>query len=115
MATSIRELDALERLHADFSFTYDALASALQTPASTVHRWRSGHGGAPTPVYLHRLAAFGTFLEELDMLMTRDGAVAWLDTPLPYLKGHTPRATILAGHVDRVTGILMAMNAGMPL
>jgi hypothetical protein len=115
MATTIRELDALERLHADFGFTYEALADALRTTTSTVHRWRAGDGGAPTPVYLHRLAAIGAFFEELDLLMDRAGAVAWMDTALPYLKGQTPRQLIMAGHVDRVTGLVMAMNAGMPL
>ena len=103
------------RLRTEFGFSYGALATALQVPSSTVHRWRSAAGASPTPVFLHRLAAFGTFLEELDMLMEASAAAIWLDVPLPSLRGRTPREVIQAGHVDRVTGIVMAMNAGMPL
>lgn len=113
MATLARELTALERLHEDFGFTYDDLAGALHTGGSSLHRWRRGH--KPSPVYLRRLAAFESFLEELGMLFERDGAREWIDRPLSVLKGATPRAMILDGHVDRVTGVLYAMNAGAPL
>ncbi len=78
--------------------------------------WRRGAGGEPTPVYRKRLEALDAFLEEFDDLFAdHTAARAWLDQPLAVLKGQTPRAMILAGHVDRVTGILYALNAGVAL
>jgi hypothetical protein len=113
MATQLQELAALERLRDDFGFTYDDLAAALVTNASTLHRWRSGT--EPTPIYLQRLAAFASFLEELDALFVPDAQRPWIDAPRDVFKGATPREMILAGNVDRVTGVLYAMNAGAPL
>lgn len=116
MATLAQDLAALERLHESFGFRYDELAQALNTNEATLHRWRKGTGGEPTPVYLKRLEALEAFLEELDALFAdRSAAKAWMDHPLVVLKGQTPRAMILAGHVDRVTGILYALNAGVAL
>jgi transcriptional regulator with XRE-family HTH domain len=111
--TLVRELAALERLHDEFGFSYGQLAQALNTNETTLHRWRAGHGGEPTPVYLKRLAAFDAFLDELDDLFDVDSARAWLDQELRALKGESPRAMILGGHIDRVTGLLYAINAGI--
>jgi uncharacterized protein (DUF2384 family) len=113
MATLVRELAAVERLHDDFRFSYGQLAQALNTNETTLHRWRAGHSGAPTPVYLKRLAAFDAFLEEIDDLFDATRAQEWLDRDLKALKGKSPRAMIVEGHVDRVTGILYAINAGI--
>ena len=113
MPTQLQELEALERLRADFGFTYDDLATALVTNASTLHRWRGGT--EPTPIYLQRLAAFASFLDELNALLVPEAQRPWIDTPREVFKGATPRQLILAGNVDRVTGVLYAMNAGTPL
>src|ERR1700722_17482314 len=100
MATIIRELEAVERLHTDFGFRYAELAQALNTSEPTLHRWRRGTGGEPTPVYLKRLEALQAFLEELDDLFAKRAAArAWLDASLPVLKGRTPREMIRDGHV----------------
>ncbi len=116
MATIVRELEALERLHNEFDFTYAQLAQALNTSEPTLHRWRRGTGGEPTPVYLKRLEAFEAFLEELDDLFaSKRAAKAWFDRSLRVLKDRTPRELILDGHVDRVTGLLYALNAGVSL
>ena len=37
-------------------------------------------------------------------------AIAWLETPLDEFEGRTPRATIAAGEVERVTLLLDALN-----
>jgi uncharacterized protein (DUF2384 family) len=116
MATTVRELEAIERLHEEFGFRYAELAQALSTTEATLHRWRRGSGGEPTPVYIKRLEAFEAFLEELHALFARPRASrAWLDKPLAVLKERTPRQMIIDGHVDRVTGILYALNAGASL
>jgi ParB-like chromosome segregation protein Spo0J len=60
VATVLRELEAVERLHSDFGFNYAELARALNTSEPTLHRWRRGTGGEPTPVCLERLEAFVT-------------------------------------------------------
>ncbi len=116
MATIVRELEALERLHREFGYTYAQLAEALNTSEPTLHRWRRGDGGEPTPVYLKRLEALEAFLEELDELFaSKRAAAAWMEKPLAVLKDRTPRAMIVDGHVDRVTGVLYALNAGVSL
>jgi uncharacterized protein (DUF2384 family) len=116
MATSTQSLAAVERLHDEFGFRYDEVAQALNTNDATLHRWRGRTGGELTPVYRKRLEALDAFLEELEALFAEQAAArAWLDRSLPVLKGQTPRAMILAGHVDRVTGILYALNAGVSL
>lgn len=38
-------------------------------------------------------------------------AVAWLETPLDQFEGRTPRATLAAGEIERVTVLLDEMNA----
>jgi transcriptional regulator with XRE-family HTH domain len=116
MATIVRELEALERLHSDFGFRYSELAQALNTSEPTLHRWRCGNSAEPTPVYLKRLEALEAFLVELDELFAKPrAAAAWLDTSLSVLKHRTPREMIVDGHVDRVTGVLYALNAGVSL
>jgi ParB-like chromosome segregation protein Spo0J len=116
MATIIRELEALESLHSDFGFRYVELAQALNTSEPTLHRWRRGTRPEPTPVLLKRLEAMQAFLEELDELFASPrAAAAWLDKSLSVLKDRTPRQMILEGHVDRVTGVLYALNAGVSL
>ena len=116
MTTIVRELEAVERLHTDFAFRYAELAQALNTNEPTLHRWRRGAGGEPTLVYVKRLEAMQAFLEELDALFAdRDSARTWLERPLSVFKERTPRQMVLEGHVDRVTGVLYALNAGVAL
>lgn len=116
MATLLRELEAVELLHDQFGFTYNGLAAAVNTSESNLHRWRSGDGAPPTPVFLARLAALEAFLTELRRTFKNEGeARSWLDAQVPALRGQTPRKMILDGHVDRVTGVLYAFNAGVAL
>ena len=117
MAHPVRQPNALEiveALHDRFGFTYRELAGAVHADEATLHRWRKGTGAAPSPVYLARLAALRAFVEELGRTFRRgEDAAAWLDRAAPVFGGETPRALILAGHVDRVTGVLYALNAGV--
>jgi uncharacterized protein (DUF2384 family) len=117
MAHPIRHDDPLavvEELHDRLRFTYRELAGAVHADEATLHRWRKGSGAAPSPVYLARLAALQTFLDELRRTFRRwEDAAAWVDRPAPAFRSETPRALILAGHVDRVTGVLYALNAGV--
>jgi hypothetical protein len=116
MATIIRELEAVERLHDEFGFTYIDLARALRTTESTLHRWRGGEGATPTPIYLSRLEALNEFLTELGRtLRNTDDARRWVNAPMPAFRNRSPRDLILDGHVDRVTGFLYALNAGVDL
>ena len=51
-------------------------------------------------------------LVELAILFTEPAdAIAWLETPLEQFEGRTPRATIAAGEVERVTLLLDELNA----
>lgn len=115
MPTTIsRVLEPVHRLHDEFGFTYGELAKAISTNEATLHRWRRNEGGEPTPVYQARLAALGEFLEELGRTLRTDAdAKQWIREAMPALKMRTPRELIVEGHVDRVTGLLYAINAGV--
>ena len=111
-------LDTVEELHDRLGFTYRELAVAIHADEATLHRWRDGvrkgSGAAPSPVYLARLAALQAFLDELRRTFRRwEDAAAWVDRPTPAFDDETPRALIRADHVDRVTGVLYALNAGV--
>ncbi len=106
-------LEVIEELHDRLGFTYRELAGAIHADEATLHRWRKGGGAAPSPVYLARLAALQTFMDELRRTFRRwDDAAAWVDRAAPAFRDATPRSLILEGHVDRVTGVLYALNAG---
>ena len=114
---SASPLEIVEHLHDRLGFTYRELAAAVHADEATLHRWRANitrSGVMPSPVYLARLAALQVFLDELGRTFrVWDDAVAWVDRPVPALRGETPRALVQAGHVDRVTGVLYALNAGV--
>jgi uncharacterized protein (DUF2384 family) len=51
-------------------------------------------------------------LIELAILFSEPAdAIAWLETPLAKFEGRTPRQTIAAGEVERVTMLLDELNA----
>jgi uncharacterized protein (DUF2384 family) len=51
-------------------------------------------------------------LVELAVLFSEPAdAIAWLETPLDQFEGRTPRQTIAAGEVERVTMLLDELNA----
>ena len=51
-------------------------------------------------------------LVELAIAFPReDDAIAWLETPTDKFEGRTPRETIAAGEVERVTLLLDELNA----
>lgn len=109
-----RELDVVEELHDHLGFTYRELAAAVHADEATLHRWRRANGAPPSPVYRARLAALQAFVDELRRTFRRwEDAVAWMDRPTPAFRGETPRALVRAGHVDRVTGVLYALNASL--
>lgn len=114
MATLLRELEAVESLNQEFGLTYAQVAKAVHTSESNLHRWRAGTGAPPTAVFLARLAALDAFLVELRRTFRDEKeAHAWFASSVPALQGRTPRQMILDGHVDRVTGVLYAVNAGL--
>lgn len=116
MATLLRELEAVEHLHDQFDFTYAEVAAALNTREGSLHRWRSPGGAPPTAVYLARLAALDAFVAELNRTFRKpEDARAWVDRAVPAFGNRTARQMILEGHVDRVTGVLYAINAGASL
>ncbi len=52
-----------------------------------------------------------TLLIELSLRFPNtEDALAWLDAPLPEFEGRTPRDTIAAGEIERVTVLLDGLN-----
>ena len=116
MATISPELRAIEAVHDRLGLTYREIARAINATESTLHRWRRGEGPVPTPVFLARLEALDAFLIELGRTF-RDwnDAQEWVDQRISLLQNRTPREMIREGHVDRVTCVLYALNAGIPI
>lgn len=111
-------LDIMEELHDRLGFTYRELAAAIHADEAALHRWRDGvrkgSGAPPSPIYLARLAALQAFLDELQRTFRRwEDVAAWVDRLAPAFGDETPRALIRAGNVDRVTGVLYALNTGI--
>lgn len=116
MTARPRALDAVERLYGEFGFTYRSLAAILNTSESRLRLWRLGAGTGPSPAAQARLSALDAFLTELRRtFQSMSAARAWLDVQVPALDDRSPRQMILDGYIERVTGILYALNAGVAL
>jgi hypothetical protein len=91
------------------------VARAIKADESTVHRWRAANS-VPSPIFLDRLDALGELLGELRRTV-KDQVTAryWLDRNVPALQGRTPREVLLAGRIERLTGMLTSFNAGVTL
>lgn len=110
----VPQVRVIEDAHEQLGLTYRELADAVHAQESTLHRWRRGDV-TPTAVFLARLGALGDFLTELQRTFNDPRDVReWLDRPNLALQQRTPRDLVLGGQVDRVTGLLYALNAGIP-
>lgn len=110
----VPQVRIIEDAHDTLGLTYRELADAIHAQESTVHRWRRGDV-APTAVFLGRLGALGELVSELQVTFDDPAdAREWLDRPNAALQQRTPRETVLAGQMERVTGLLFAFNAGIP-
>jgi uncharacterized protein (DUF2384 family) len=110
----VPQIGIIEDAHEQLGLTYREVADAVQAQESTVHRWRRGDV-APTAVFLGRLNALGDLLSELHRTFANPAdAREWLDRSIPALKQRTPRDLVLSGQMDRITGLLYALNAGIP-
>ena len=113
-AGMVSQIGIIEDAHEQLGLTYREVAAAVQAQESTLHRWRRGDA-PPTAVFLGRLNALGDLLTELHRTFAAPAdARAWLDRPNLALHDRTPRDLILAGQMDRVTGMLYALNSGIP-
>lgn len=109
------QVSTIEAARQQLDISYREIAQALHAEESTVHRWRNG-SVAPTPVFIGRLGSLGDLLVELNRTFARQtDAREWLAKPNPALQNKTPLEVILGGHMDRVTGMLYALNAGLPV
>lgn len=112
-AVLARRLQAIEAAHDRLGLTYREVARALRADESTLHRWRGGET-EPSPVFLDRLEALEEFLAEVARTFRSDeAALRWLDREVPALDGRTPRELLLAGRMERLTGLLLSLNLGM--
>jgi transcriptional regulator with XRE-family HTH domain len=110
----VPQVRAIEDAHEQLGLTYRDIADALQAQESTLHRWRRGEV-IPTAVFLGRLDSLGDLLSELNRTFAdAERAREWLAHPVPALQQRTPREVISAGQMDRITGLLYALNAGIP-
>jgi uncharacterized protein (DUF2384 family) len=109
------EIRAIEEAHDVLGLTYRQVAAALNADESTLHRWRSGDS-EPSPVFAGRLEALEDFLRELRRAFRTDArARAWLERTSPAFGSRRPLDLLLEGRVERLVGMLLALNAGMSL
>lgn len=114
METTTRTLPGIESGTGYLGLTLKEVAQAVKADESTLHRWRGGV--SPSPVFLSRLEALDELAGEMrktfrDVEAARD----WLKRPVPSLDDRTPRQVILEGGGEKLTGMLLALNTGMPL
>jgi transcriptional regulator with XRE-family HTH domain len=108
------QVTTIEAARQQLDLSYREIAQALHAEESTVHRWRNG-SVLPTPVFIGRLGSLGDLLVELNRTFARQADTReWLANPNPALQNKTPLEVILGGQMDRVTGMLYALNAGLP-
>lgn len=113
MTVLARQLRAVEAAHDRLGLTYRQVAQVLRADESTLHRWRGGDT-EPSPVFLDRLEALGEFLDEVERTFrSHEAARRWLDRRIPELAERRPRDLLLAGRVERLTGLLLSLNVGM--
>jgi putative toxin-antitoxin system antitoxin component (TIGR02293 family) len=109
------EIPGIEDAHDTLGLTYRQIAAALKADESTLHRWRTG-GNEPSPVFAARLEALEDLLRESRRAFRTDEAArAWLERSSPTLDGRRPMDLLLEGRVERVVGILLALNTGVTL
>ena len=92
--------------------TLKQVAQAVKADESTLHRWRSGV--PPSPVFLSRLEALDELVDEMRTTFRDiEAARRWLKRPVPGLDGRTPWEVVLEGRAEKLSGMLLALNAGM--
>ena len=107
------QVQAIESARQYLGLTYREIAAAIHAEESTLHRWRKGVS-SPTPVYLARLNAVDDLVKEVDRTFRdREHAREWLEKPNQGLQERSPKEVIMEGRLDRVTGMLYALNAGI--
>lgn len=113
MAVLPGQLEAIERAHDGLGLSYRDVARVLRADESTLHRWRGGTT-EPSPVFLDRLETLEALLDELDRTFREpEHARAWLDREVEELGGRRPRDLLLAGRMERVVAVLLALNLGV--
>ena len=116
MAMPTAQLQIVQQVHKDLGIQLKQVATIIGADESTLHRWLNGTTpNGPRKVYLSRLATLQEFYTELhDSFATLGAARHWLhETRLAAFGNHTPFEALLAGKLERVTGLLWNMNNGM--
>jgi uncharacterized protein (DUF2384 family) len=107
-------LPGIENGRGYLGLTLKQIARAVSADESTLHRWRTG--SAPSPVFLSRLEALDELVDEMRRTFrTREAALGWLEREVPALDGRTPMEVLLGGGAEKLTGMLLALNAGLSL
>ncbi|CAN5686380.1 MAG: DUF2384 domain-containing protein [Gemmatimonadota bacterium] len=115
MATRTKVLPGIEEAQQLMGLTLKQIAQAVNADESTLHRWRSGVM-MPSPVFLARLEALDELAREMrSAFRNEEYARQWLLREIPSLKGRRPIDLILEGRAETLTGMLYALNSGMPL
>ena len=108
------QLRIIEDIHDRLGLAYAEIASALGADEAALERWRQGDP-APGGVFAS-LGEMAAFVAELDRTFDEPAeGRAWLGQPIAALGQRTPREMVSAGEVERVTHMLYALNAGIPI
>lgn len=91
-------LARLEAARVALDLSFDALAAAIGTHATTLHRWRRGETMPSRPA-VRRLGELTAVADALTRVYgpRSPTLVAWLDTPQPLFGGEAPRALLVGG------------------
>jgi hypothetical protein len=114
MASQVTLLPAIDEAATTLGLNFKQVAQVIRADESTLHRWRKGEK-EPSPVFLARLEALDEFVATLKSTVQPGYIRAWLNTPVPALEGKTPRSLLLEGQIEKLTGLLIALNSGLSL
>ena len=91
----------LETARTVLNLPYDALAAALGTHPTTLHRWRRGESSPSRPA-VTRMAEVTAVADALARIYgpASSTLVGWLDTPHPLFSGESPRALLVSGRAS---------------
>jgi hypothetical protein len=111
MGLTRSEQRIVESAHDRLGLSYAEIADVLGADESSLHRWRKG-GRGPAGIFSRQIAALGRCLNQMDGTFRDDGELrTWIARSSAALDGASPKATLMAGEIDRVALAIRAERA----
>lgn len=102
----------IEWAHQELNLNYSEIGRAIGADRRTVNRWRKRQS-APSPEHREKMEKLRMLKYLLDAVFENEtDAQEWLHSPVPMLKGRSPKSVLREGEIDRVIGVLAGLESG---